>query len=268
MAREESISAGRKTQALDRVTSETMALLLEKPLHEISISEIAARSHCSTATIYEIYGSKDNLFDDALAQLLLDRSPPQPVPTEAEPFRALLAYMEARIRYFCMAETRAMFQAMRQRRHRLSVLSQRLMYNRVWFTIAADLVSGAMSQGHLRETDADAVTYIIFGMAAYEPVIASDLFGSGAPVLAREMLRKSITPLATELGQSILADWISAMPQDPPAGTQLLPLSRHDQRVCDEGACVAMVRGTLKSLGISSPSVVDRSASYRQTAAA
>jgi AcrR family transcriptional regulator len=54
----------KKREAIERAISAARQLFLERPYHEVSMAEICEISRCSSATIYEIFGSKDGLYTE------------------------------------------------------------------------------------------------------------------------------------------------------------------------------------------------------------
>lgn len=243
-----------KPDALARVIARAGEALLHEP-GEIRISSIAAKAQCSTATIYEIYGSKENLLDDALSRLLLDWPAPSPSSDRTEPFGALLAYAAARIEYFNSDHTRRLFVALRRRGERGAVIARGLMLKRASFHKLVDLVSAAAAQGRICANDPEAVAYLISSGTALEPIMAADLFGVGSCVDKAAILRKVFAAFVIDEGVEQLAAFLAACPPRPALAEHRLPLAADYRGDEASDACPRFVRRTLISLGVASPSI-------------
>jgi AcrR family transcriptional regulator len=61
-----SVMSNKKTESLNRAIQTAAELFSERPFEDVQIAEIAARAHCSSATIYEAFETKKGLFRAAL----------------------------------------------------------------------------------------------------------------------------------------------------------------------------------------------------------
>jgi AcrR family transcriptional regulator len=84
-----------KTKTLQRLLETAADLFLEQGFDNVSVAAIAKAAHCSTATVYDIYGNKEGLFAEAISLALT----PTLIEWNAETsgFLALLQYTHERI---------------------------------------------------------------------------------------------------------------------------------------------------------------------------
>lgn len=52
----------KKRFSIERVKEIAAEEFARQPLENVSMSDIAAKAHCSTATIYQVFGSKQQLY--------------------------------------------------------------------------------------------------------------------------------------------------------------------------------------------------------------
>jgi AcrR family transcriptional regulator len=62
----------RKTRSLEAVIEEARRQFAARPFDQVSIADIASAAHCSTTTIYDVYGNKDGLYFAAAQSFLTD----------------------------------------------------------------------------------------------------------------------------------------------------------------------------------------------------
>lgn len=245
--------ADKKSMALERVIDLTGQMIVEMQFSEISVAEIAARARCSTATIYEVYGNKENLFIDALGQMLLNWAPPTPTVESEGPFAGILTYTWARIKYCSHRRTRGLLRAMRERSDRGALLASRLMELRGNFGMLINIVEGAFDEGLLRRTDAESVAYCVVANSVYEALSIGNFFGADAEVDAPAIIRKIFTPLVTEEGAARLAVFLKSVQDEKSNDCQHLPLAAHHLGQYDDRECKVLVHSTLIDLGVPSP---------------
>ena len=243
--------ANKKTLALDRVMGITCGMILDRHYSDISVAEIAAQARCSTATIYEVYDTKDNLYIDALAQLLLTWAPPAPSDDQHGALPAILSYTRARIEYFAHPRTRAMFRALRERSERGAVVAQQLMETRASFGSLVLLVEQAFAENMLRSSDPESVAYLIVAGAIYEATAVAEVFGVNSSVDVAHIMGRIFTPLTLPEGQAVLERFLEEIPLDVEA--RKLPLSAQHIQAHEELQCSAMMRKTLIGVGVPSP---------------
>lgn len=243
--------ANKKALALDRVISITSQMILERNYADISVAEIASEARCSTATIYEVYGTKDNLYVDALAQLLYAWAPPAPGHGEGCALQVILQYAQARTEYFAHRQTRMLVKALRESGERGRIVAQQLMEARASFGALVMLVEQAFDEQTLRRTDGESVAYLIAAGAIYEAFTGAVLLGNDAPVDVAMIMKRIFLPLVEGEGIAILERFASAIPTGPIA--HRLPLAAHNMNVRLELDCSTIMRKTLIGLGVPAP---------------
>ena len=206
--------ADKKTQSLQRVLECATLLLAEKAFEAVSMTEIAELAHCSTATIYDVYGSKENLFIAAVTHALQTMEMPR-VPAQglSNPLEKLLAYVEARARWFARPEQRKVSRSMVSPFARMrNVVAARMREERGYMQdMLAHIVKMAVEAGLLREVGEDVIVYNIMAGTIYEPLLFGLIFGEETVVRFEDVVRKVFTPLVTEVGRVELEKFLSKM---------------------------------------------------------
>lgn len=239
----------KKSLALERVIENACNAILNNKFHSVSVSEIAHASRCSTATIYEIYGSKDNLFTDALGKLLHDWAAPEPKTDSEDSFESLFDYMRERLFYFEHPTTRRLLAAIHDGESRGGHISRWLMDQRSSFRQLVSLIEDTIRSGDLVMMDSDSIGYIMMASSSYESVMAGIIMGTEAKVDHIEILRKSFTPLVTCQGAARLNILLRTLPEVEIEDR--LPLSM--QHCMPPYARKMALREKLFDLGIPSP---------------
>lgn len=240
-----------KQDALERVILVASDMLLNEPC-EIKMVKIAELARCSTATIYEVYGSKDNLLDDALSRLMLEWPAPIPRLENDDPFLSLLSYLKARIEFLSHRHTRQLLSAIWRRPERARAIAMGLMRRRACYRDLVELVSACIDTGMLRPCDPDTIAYLLCSASTYEPIMTAYFLDISDPVDPASIIRKLLSALVTELGQPPLEAYLakfgsgSNVSHFPPRG-DYLPYR-------PDNACEGYVRSALMSLGVPSPS--------------
>lgn len=203
----------KKAQSLRRVL-DSAAGFLARGADDVSMREIADRAHCSTATIYAVYGTKENLLLAALCHMLERLGwPPLPNDHPGKPFEGLLAYAEARARWFARPEQRRVSRSVVSPSGpvRKAVADDMLGKYRLTTAALARVVSHCVAAKSLRALDPDAVAYGILAGTIYEPLVFGLICGEDTEVDFPTMIRKIFTPLVTAKGRRELESRIQRM---------------------------------------------------------
>lgn len=210
--------ANRDSGTVDRILAVTAELLVSQGYYAASIAEIAARTRCSTATIYDMFETKEQLFREAL--LDLQKREPSPVllaegPDDAA-LPAMLDFGLARVAYVSTARIRGMLLASmlwaEQTREGLRVLFR----ERDQAARLNQAVAAAMRAGHIRaEADAEEIAYCLLAAITFEPLMMN--LHHFRAVDAAALLRTAFTPFLTGAGQAVLHEWQEARPSGPMA---------------------------------------------------
>ena len=193
----------KKAHSLERVMDAAADLATHRGVENVSIAEIASVAHCSTATIYECFVSKENLLFEAFEHGQAKWSVPLVAATEdSDVFDALVAYFHDRIAYLGSERLLGLL--------RLAVAQRGVDPGRMRAVVAGqdqlpklvELVARAMRDGHLRTGDAATTAYVMQASISYEPILCGLLFdGSVDPT---RLLRTVFIPHVTEEGAASL----------------------------------------------------------------
>ncbi|GLR68416.1 hypothetical protein GCM10010909_30970 [Acidocella aquatica] len=206
--------ADKKTQSLQRVLECAMRLLAEKAFEAVSIMEVAEQAHCSTATIYDVYGSKENLFIAAVTHALQTMEIPRlPAQGLNNPLEKLLAYVEARTRWFARPEQRKVSRSMVSPFARMrKIVAARMQDERAYMQdMLTHIVKMTVDVGLLRDVGDDVIVYNIMAGTIYEPLLFGLIFGEETVVRFEDVVRKVFTPLVTEAGKVELDKFLGKM---------------------------------------------------------
>ena len=206
----------RKSFSLQRVRTVAAEAFAERGFDAVSVAEIAELAHCSTATIYEVYGSKAELFLDARALSLSQRQPPLPNLADADdPLDALLRYAVERIDYLLHQPTARYAQPPRNvDAQRVRTLTRTAIERHDPTSLVLAAVEQAVTAGTLRPGDPRAIAYLICAATGFEPVVHQLMFGAEAALAVEPIVRLVFTPLVTDAGGDRLDRFVRAL--DPP----------------------------------------------------
>lgn len=203
----------KKRHTIERVTRIAAERFARLPLEKVSVGEIAAAAHCSTATIYEIFGSKEGLYRCALENEMALTPLPKPEHTGGgSPLIALLEFLEDRIRNLSDPD-HVTTQRLISTHIALAgdIISPRK--DRVQRQLAASIeleVQRAINAGLIRQLDVESVTYILLACSAYEPLVSALFTPQPKEVDVFILLRKTFAPLLTDEGSIAFESWIIA----------------------------------------------------------
>jgi len=201
----------RERDTASRVLAITAELLISKGYSAASIAEIAERARCSTATIYDMFETKERLFREALLDLQQRESPPvlDADGPDDQALAAILDYAAARIGFLSSTRLRGMLLAsllwVEQSREGVRTLFREL-------DQAARLneaVAAAMRAGQIRaHGDADATGYCLLAAMSFEPMMMNLHRFEQVDMLA--LIGTAFSPFLTRSGEAAARDWMEA----------------------------------------------------------
>jgi AcrR family transcriptional regulator len=204
----------KKLKALQRVLDHAAKAVAEGTFHTVSVNEIAELAHCSTATIYEVYGNKENLFLAALSHTLQSMERPRFQAQESGcPLERLLSYTEARARWLAGTKQRKISRSVVAPNDRMRHLVSEDLRNEALYTVEvlSLTIQSSMNAGLLRPLEPETVVYNIMAGTIYEPLVFGLIFGEETPVHYAHMLRHVFTPLVTAKGRQVLEKFLQHM---------------------------------------------------------
>ena len=208
-----SIVTLKKAESLQRALDATVALIIERGSDQLSIAEVAAVARCSTATIYDVYGSKEDLLLEACGRG--ETIWPRPMVhknTNKDSFTNLLTYLAERVTYLCshrctnllratISHPRVDTEAMKKRLQDLDQLS-----------LLAEQTKIAMRCGDIKKSDPDAVAYTILASVSFEPIMINLLLHETVDPPA--LIRTAMSCHVTEQGRKALDAWFDKASKD------------------------------------------------------
>jgi len=197
------MSMRNKQLALKRVKEVASVAFAKRGFDKVTVGEIAARAHCSTATIYEIYGSKSELYFEVRRDKAKSVHIPMPrkVPN-AKSLQSLLSYACDRIRSVSEIPDIQNYYKPPKRidKKRLRGITRGLVRRATPLPTLKPAVEQAMQAGLLRRTDAEATAYLIWTALGWEAAMLGFLYDSEVEIDPAEVIRMVFTPLVTREG--------------------------------------------------------------------
>jgi AcrR family transcriptional regulator len=203
----------KKIQSLQRVLDCAARIFTDRRFEAVSVNEIAALAHCSTATIYDVYGNKESLFLAAITYKLDNIVRPRIVERDGSPLERLLAYAEARARWLAAPEQRKVTRSLLCEHERVGHLVRDDMTAQYVLTTKAlsQSIRKCLAAGLLREFGEEALAHNILAGTIYEPLVFGLVYGEEAPVDFADILRKVFTPLVSDKGAFELGRYLNRM---------------------------------------------------------
>jgi AcrR family transcriptional regulator len=210
----------KKVHSLTRVLEVAAGLFCSRKYADVSISEISASAHCSTSTIYAVFGNKENLFLEAI--LYLNRTRVRSAArfsTSPSSFN-LFRFAEMRIRSLATPQRRGAMRAISAQPELARPLLDRIPHPRCGYDPAAldGEISACVKAGYLRAVKPHIIAYHIVAVTAYEPVVLGLLYGEEPAIDVAEVLRNVFIPLVTPEGERLLEAFIAAEIGQPIGG--------------------------------------------------
>jgi AcrR family transcriptional regulator len=204
----------KKAQSLQRVLESSAAVFVQRGFGAVSLTEISGLAHCSTTTIYEVFGSKENLFLAAMAHTLKGYAPPGIEPGQyPNELEKLVHYAEARIRWLATPQQRrictSLISPFAEIRHLVKED-----FDAKYVVISGFIVSMAskcIDQRLLRPLDLDVIVHGILSGTIYQPFVFPLLYGEEVQTNFRDILHKVFAPLVTPAGKAVLDKYLREM---------------------------------------------------------
>jgi len=197
----------KKTKTLQRLLETAANLFLEQGFDNVSVAAIAKAAHCSTATVYDIYGNKEGLFAEAISLALT----PTLIEWNAETsgFLALLQYTHERIIELSTVRVRRLVRAViMQPELTKDTFARTDRDNRQQNETALKaLIGTSIAEGMLRECDLQVLLDHLRAMTN-ECILTSLLHGNPQPPLPDLLVRAVFLPLVTEEGARALQQYL------------------------------------------------------------
>jgi len=195
--------SNKKSESLARVVEAAIQAFSRFPYEDVLIGDIAAKAHCSTATVYDAFGGKEKLYEHVRGRLFEQRprqaalEPPTDTPT--------LAYL---IDYLV-----EIFQALTGPAITLLTTpaagGQSSGY-KPWEHTGLDFdtivkeVSRCMDEGLLRHGDPHAFAFHMYAGVSYEPMLYNLMCREPVELDLVAMLKTTFGPLVTARGAAAL----------------------------------------------------------------
>jgi len=202
---------------LERVLTVAAQHFVDQRFEKVSIGAIAREAHCSTATIYEVYENKDNLFVRAMSRRVQLSLPSLSAAQGHSGLRALLELVHSRIDSLSSSGNRALSRAIsRQPEIMQRTLSEAMSEVRRNTEEALSIhIRSALDERTLRPIASDAIRYNIMAISAYAGTLLALIYGINTPVSAPELIHYTFAPLVSKKGQQVLDRYLAELPAAP-----------------------------------------------------
>jgi AcrR family transcriptional regulator len=183
----------------------------DRPYGDVSIAEIAAKAKCSSATIYEAFESKSGLYEEVR---LKEIAPPWSLAPDAgrSGLAGLVSYFLGRALYLGSPEAHNLIRSAPHNREavRRSVGQSIQMRSQLGDVVAE--VESCISSGLLKKGDPQAIAYVLYAAAGFEPIMYGQIFSEDPAVEPAEIVRTVFSVLVTAKGRKALdrllpAEW-------------------------------------------------------------
>ncbi|MFM6832790.1 MAG: TetR/AcrR family transcriptional regulator [Novosphingobium sp.] len=200
----------KKTLSLDRVVTVAGEEFSRRRYEDVSVSEIAQNAHCSTSTIYEVFGGKVELFRSAMLMRLTSSWPEKADPQVRPALLGLVQYFDKRMRSLASKESRQICRALFEQNYIMNIsVTEELAKQRTDLQeMFCDRVSSAIAEGTLKTLPVESVSYLLAASCGYESVLYGMTFGVEYAFDFNEVTRKTFLPFLTEPGVAILEDFL------------------------------------------------------------
>jgi AcrR family transcriptional regulator len=198
--------SNKKIHSLERLLEIAADEFCRRRYEDVSVSEISKLAHCSTATIYDVYSSKDELFRCAMLSRLEQSWPEIPSADCGPALPALLRYFENRLRIMASRPCRRVTAAVVAQRAIIGeeFLAELQRQRAILGEIMADFVERAVREGSMNSAYPASVGYLLSASCAYESVLYGLTFGVDYNVDFAKVIRSSFEPFLTASGQDVL----------------------------------------------------------------
>lgn len=202
----------KKVASLARMLDAGVELMAARGSDQISVAEIAAAGRCSTATLYDAYGSKEHIVDDILERgHQVCPSPMASVPDRPDDaLDSLLNFLKVRVEFLSRPRTAGLFKAGISRSAANAGRIEQLLKERDPVPRVALLIQQAMDAGDFRDADASSCAYCILAAVSFEPLVANLWFASSVDAAA--LIETALAQHLTAAGAQKLSIWMDARP--------------------------------------------------------
>jgi AcrR family transcriptional regulator len=200
----------KKAMSLARALDAGVELISTRGLDQVSIAEIAAAGRCSTATIYDVFGSKERMLDEIIerGRQVCD-APRAGLPeTPADALECLLNFLTRRVEFLSASRTAGMFKASLSRSIANAEKTERLFAERDPLPRVTILIEQAMTAGDFRQIDPATCAYCVLATVSFEPLLANLWFSESVNIAA--LIGTAVSLHLTPAGIDKLSAWTSA----------------------------------------------------------
>lgn len=199
----------KKIFTLARLSEVAAKAFCEQPFRDVSVTKIAAEAHCSTTTIYQIYGSKEALFIEAMRHGASGLVAPTVTPAGDGSLSGLLAYAVKRIEFLSSPPTLGYLEAdLREVETYKRILSDSMLSQQLNLHALVDEVRECIEGGALRPGDARATAYLIYVGLGFDLISRRLLTSDNVKVDKMRVIEMVFTPLAADRGAQELKAFI------------------------------------------------------------
>lgn len=209
--------SNKKTESLARAVKTAALMFAERPYEEVSIAEIAARAHCSSATIYEAYETKKGLFRAARMQGLGKVWPLVADERGPAALVGLMDHLSDRIAELSKPTLHNFWRTAGVDAEHLRGHMQESIEREGHLGALVDEVQRCMDAGLLRQGDPCGFAYVMLAGSGYEPVVYGLLFGRDTTCAAPAIIEAVLGPLVTDRGRAELSAYIDQLKAGGPA---------------------------------------------------
>jgi AcrR family transcriptional regulator len=223
----------KKTFSLERVLRIAAEAFSKTSFEDVSIAAIAAAARCSTTTIYDVFGSKKDLFIETFAYNCARYPTPRLKTNVGLPsLDGLLRYASARISYLSDPALSRYMSSGIAKHERFRSVAEAMMARDNCLGVVAHDVRRCFKANLLRHADADAVAYAICAGTSFEPVVLTLLFGADADIQPSRIIRLVFTPLVTAKGEEQLNAYLDKTDSVGPIKEFNVWSRQHDELNC------------------------------------
>lgn len=203
--------SNKKTLSLERLLEIAADEFCQRPYEDVSVAEISKLAHCSTATIYDVFCGKDDLFRQAILARLERSWPEMPEADAGAALPRLLDYFEIRLRQLASEDARKLCSTVISRR---SIVGEQFMAALHMHRAAVDevmtrYVGMAIAEGSMVSDKPASVGYLLSASCAYESALYGLTFGADFPIDVAGVVRKTFEPFVTTKGRAVLKEHLA-----------------------------------------------------------
>lgn len=201
----------KKMRSIQRAVDVAVEAFRSHKLKDMSINLIAKEARCSTATIYEVFGSRDGLYRVAAETSIQLGDHPRMGPSGgADRLHSLFAFCEARIAHLRNHERGRGEHVLNSHFNISGAAMQDYVRRQLAYIqrVVEQPVNAGIIEGLIRPLDVAAVVHCIVSGTGFGPMVTGNYLledGPGVP----EILRLTFAPLLTEKGSEALESYLA-----------------------------------------------------------